>query len=53
VWRNLKISENKTFQNIWDGEAADLDEGDFTLAFLTVVVFDGDFTIVLDPALPT
>lgn len=20
VWRNLKISENKTFQNRWDGE---------------------------------
>ncbi len=34
-------------------EAADLDEGDFALTFFTVGVYDGDFSVVLDPALPT
>lgn len=33
-------------------QLAHLDEGDFTLALLAVGVFDGDFAVVLDPALP-
>lgn len=55
----LRISKNETFQNVFfsqngqKAEAADLDEGDLALAFFTVVVFDGDFSIMLDPALPT
>lgn len=35
------------------GNVAHLDEGDFTLTYITAGVLNGDFPIVLDPALTT